>query len=75
MKFNDPICLKETLVRIYSTKKQKTETMYEMQLLTLTSHATYAMHRRSILRFAASVNPWSSNRQLCYKFTLRFTSD
>nr|AFK43413.1 unknown [Medicago truncatula] len=44
MKFNDPICLKETLVRIYSTKKHKNEAMNEMQLLTLTSHATYAMH-------------------------------
>jgi len=60
--------MQETLVRIYSTKKQKNEAMYEMQLLTLTSHATYAMHRRSFLRFAASANPWSSNQQLCYRF-------
>jgi len=44
--------------------------MYKMQLLILTSHATYAMRGGSFLRFAASATwLWSSNWQLRYRFT------
>lgn len=62
MKFNDPICLQETTVRIYPTKKMKNKAMYKMQLQTLFSHATHVMHGGSFLRFATSAaRMWSSN--------------
>jgi hypothetical protein len=57
MKFKDPICLQEALVRIYSTKKPKNEAAYKTELLKLTSYTTYAMHGSSFLRFATCLPP------------------